>query len=300
MSPSLLDTPNVIVGTSPKPICPNAPRCDYGSLINDGGNYIFKQDELEEFLKAEPGAAKYVRPLVGADELIKGKRRFVLYLKGADADDLSSMPRVLERIRAVQSQRAASSAEATRKSAERPLEFYFDSTTDENFLVIPSVSSERRRYVPMAICGPDVVATNLVSIIPGATAYHFGILSSQMHNAWMRVVAGRMKSDYRYSPKTVYNTFPWPEPTEEQRAEIERCAQAVLDAREQYPGCTLAKMYDPEMDYLFPVLKSSHATLDKAVQCAYRIDVPADDEPERVAHLFELYATRTEGEDDGC
>ena len=152
----------------------------------------------------------------------------------------------------------------------------------------------------MAICGPDVVATNLVSIIPGATAYHFGILSSQMHNAWMRVVAGRMKSDYRYSPKTVYNTFPWPEPTEEQRAEIERCAQAVLDAREQYPGCTLAKMYDPEMDYLFPVLKSSHATLDKAVQCAYRIDVPADDEPEMVAHLFELYAKLTEGEDDGC
>lgn len=299
VSPYLLDAPNVIVGASPKPICPNAPRCDYGSLINDGGNYIFKSDELEEFLKAEPGAAKYVRPLVGADELIKGKRRFVLYLKGADAADLSSMPRVLERIRAVQSQRAASSAEATRKSAGRPLEFYFDSTTDENFLAIPSVSSERRRYVPMAICGPDVVATNLVSIIPGATVYHFGILSSQMHNAWMRVVAGRMKSDYRYSPKTVYNTFPWPEPTEEQRAEIERCAQTVLDAREQYPGCTLAKMYDPEMDCLFPVLKSSHAALDKAVQCAYGIDVPADDEPSMVAHLFELYAKLTEGEDNG-
>ena len=299
VSPYLLDAPNVIVGTASKPLCPDAPRCDYGSLINDGGNYIFKPDELEEFLRVEPGAARYVRPLVGSDELIKGRKRFVLYLKGANPADLKSMPHVLERVRAVQAQRAASSAAATRKSAEVPLEFYFDSTSDRDFLVIPSVSSERRRYVPMAICTPDVVATNLVSIIPGATAYHFGVLSSQMHNAWMRVVAGRMKSDYRYSPKTVYNTFPWPSPNAAQRAEVERCAQAVLDAREQYPGCSLAEMYDPDMAYLFPVLKSSHVKLDKAVQCAYGIDVPTEDEPAMVAHLFELYAKLTEEEGDG-
>lgn len=299
VSPYLLDAPNVIVGTASKPLCADAPHCDYGSLINDGGNYIFKPDELEEFLRVEPGAACYVRSLVGSEELIKGRRRFVLYLKGADPADLKSMPHVLERMRAVQSQRATSSAAATRKSAETPLEFYFDSTADRDFLVIPSVSSARRHYVPMAICTRDVVATNLVSIIPGATVYHFGVLSSQIHNAWMRVVAGRMKSDYRYSPKTVYNTFPWPLPDATQRAEIERCAQAVLDAREQYPGCSLAEMYDPDMNYLFPILKSSHVELDKAVQCAYGIDVPTEDEPTMVAHLFELYAKLTEGEDDG-
>ena len=288
----LLDAPNVMITTAAKPICDDALRCDYGSLINDGGNYIFKPDELDDFLKAEPSAVKFVRPLVGSDELIKGKRRFVLYLKSATLADLKAMPRVMERVRNVRDVRAASSAAATRKTAERPLEFYFDSTTDKSFLVIPSVSSERRRYVPMDICDPIVVATNLVSIVPGASMYQFGVLESQFHNAWMRAVAGRLESRYRYAPKTVYNTFPWPEPDDAQRARIEGCAQAVLDARAAHPDATLADMYDPDNDFLFADLMAAHAALDAAVEAAYGVDFGGDEE-RIVAHLFKLYAQKT-------
>lgn len=291
INPYLVDAPDVIVSTAAKPVCPGVPECDYGSLINDGGNYIFKPDELHDYLKLEPAAKKFVRPLVGSEELIKGKRRFILYLRDATPQELAKMPYVMERVRAVREQRAKSSAAATRKTADTPTSFYFDSTTDQRFLVIPSVSSERRRYVPLAMCEPDVVATNLVSIVPGATLYHFGILTSQTHNAWMRMVAGRLKSDYRYAPKVVYNTFPWPDPADARRVEIERCAQAVLDARKLYEGSTLADMYDPDNDFLYPELMRAHRELDAAVEAAYGVDFGGDEEG-IVAHLFRLYADK--------
>lgn len=292
ISPYLVDAPDVIVSTSASPICPDIPPCDYGSLINDGGNYIFKPDELEAFLRAEPKAEEFVRPLVGSEELIKGKRRFVLYLRDAIPAQLNEMPHVMERVRAVRDKRASSSAEATRRAAETPTRFYFDSTTDAPFLVIPSVSSERRKYVPMAILQPDVVATNLVSMVPGATVYHLGILMSQFHNAWMRAVAGRLKSDYRYSPKTVYNTFVWPDASDERRGEVERRARAVLEARGLYEGSTLADMYNPDNDFLYPELMRAHRELDAAVEAAYGVDFGGDEE-RIVAHLFRLYAERT-------
>lgn len=289
----LLDAPNIMVTAAAAPICEDVPPCDYGSLINDGGNYIFKPDELDAFLKAEPRAAQYVRPLMGSDELIKGKHRFVLYLRDANPADVAKMPLLLERVRNVREQRLASTAEATRKTADAPMRFYFDSTASEPFLVIPSVSSERRRYVPMAMCTPDVVATNLVSIVPGATLYHFGILTSQFHNAWMRVVAGRMKSDYRYSPKTVYNTFPWPDADERARRDIERCAQGVLDVRARHDDCSLATLYGPNLDVLFGDLAAAHRKLDEAVEAAYGVDFGGDEE-RIVAHLFRLYAEKVE------
>lgn len=296
----LCDAPDVKVSTAASPICVSAPSCDYGSLINDGGHYIFKPDELDAFLAEEPGALKFVRPLVGSEELIKGKKRFVLYLRDVSARDLDEMPLVSARIEAVRKQRSASSAAATRKTAATPEKFYFDSTTDRSFLVIPSVSSERRKYVPMAICEPDVVATNLVSIVPDAGLYHFGVLMSRAHNAWMRTVAGRMKSDYRYSSKTVYNTFVWPGVTRETldvpveeavapevRARIESCAQAVLDARAAHEGKTLADLYDP--DAMPMDLRCAHQALDAAVEAAYGVSFDGDEE-RIVAHLFELYA----------
>lgn len=302
----LCDAPDAMVTTAAAPICTGAPACDYGSLINDGGNYIFKPAELEAFLDREPEARRFVRPLVGSEELIKGKRRFVLYLTDATPAEIDAMPAVRERVEAVRAQRAASSAAATRKTAATPQRFYFDSTTDQAFLTIPSVSSERRRYVPMAICQPDVVATNLVSIIPGAGLYHFGVLVSQAHNAWMRVVAGRLKSDYRYSPKTVYNTFPWPGATPENlatpveqlvapeaRSRIETCAREVLDARDAHPGATLADLYDP--DKMPSDLLAAHQALDAAVEAAYGVNSNGDEE-KIVAHLFKLYAQLTERE----
>lgn len=296
----LCDAPDVKVSTAASPICKSAPSCDYGSLINDGGNYIFKPGDLDAFLAQEPKAAKYVRPLVGSDELIKGKERFVLYLRDISAQELDEMPLVAARVDAVRSQRISSSAAATRKTASTPERFYFDSTTDVPFLVIPSVSSERRRYVPMAICQPDVVATNLVSIVPRAGLYHFGILTSQVHNAWMRVVAGRLETRYRYAPKTVYNTFVWPGVTRETldvpvedavapevRSRIEACAQAVLDARAAHSGKTLADLYNP--DKMPADLLSAHRALDAAVEAAYGVDFNGDEE-RIVAHLFKLYA----------
>ncbi len=293
INPYLCDAPDIIVDVAAKPITSDVPECDYGSLINDGGNYIFKPEELAAFLEIEPTAAAYVRPLVGSDELIKGKQRFVLHLRDASETDIDGMPEVRRRVEAVRAQRAASSAEATRKTAATPHCFYFDSTCDQRFLVIPSVSSERRDYVPMDFRECNVVATNLVSIIPGAMLYHFGVLSSQTHNAWMRVVAGRLKSDYRYSPKTVYNTFPWPNPTPEQKERIEQCVQAVLDARENHPGKSLADLYDP--DKMPADLLSAHKALDAAVEAAYGVNFNGDEE-KIVAHLFKLYAELTQSD----
>ena len=292
INPYLCDAPNILVDIAAKPISAEIPECDYGSLINDGGNYIFKPSELEEFLSVEPRAAIYIRPLVGSEELIKNKQRFVLYLRNTSEAEINEMPEVRKRVEAVRAQRAASSAEATRKTAATPHCFYFDSTCDSRFLVIPSVSSERRKYIPMDFRESDVVATNLVSIIPNATLYHFGVLTSQLHNAWMRMVAGRMKSDYRYSPKTVYNTFPWPNPTPEQKALIESCAQAVLDTRNLYPDKSFADLYDP--DKMPSDLLAEHKALDAAVEAAYGVDFDGDEE-KIVVHLFKLYAEMTEG-----
>lgn len=302
----LSDAPDVMVSSFAKPICYGAPACDYGSLINDGGNYIFKPEELSEFLSIEPDAKQFVRPLIGSEELIKGKKRYVLYLRDATPAQLKNMPHVLERVLSVRNQRAASSAAATRKTAETPTKFYFDSTTDKQFLAIPSVSSERRKYVPMAIFSSNTVATNLVSLIPGANNFHFGVLASQIHNAWMRKVAGRLKSDYRYAPKIVYNTFPWPGATKENidmpvdklipfelRIAIEECARKVLSARSLHPESTLADMYDPSNEWMFPELIKAHHELDAAVEAAYGVDFRGDEE-KIVAHLFRLYAELTD------
>lgn len=289
----LADAPNVVVDVAATPICLGVPECDYGSLINDKGNYIFTREELDAFLAKEPRAIEFIRPFIGSYEFINGKERFILYLKNCDMREIQeTMPLVYERVLAVRDFRASSSASATRKSADRPLTYFYDSTSDDTFLLIPRTSSERRRYVPIGFMDASVVASDATAVVKNANLYHFGILTSQFHNAWLRTVGGRLKSDYRYAPKTVYNTFVWPDPAETQRSEIEDLAQSVLDIRDSHADKPLAGLYGA--DKMPEDLRLAHAKLDVAVERAYGVDFNGDEE-KIVAHLFRLYAEATKG-----
>lgn len=268
------------------------PRIGIGNKPIDGGNYLFKEDEMRAFVAAEPGSAAYFHPWVGSEEFLNGKRRWVLWLGDAAPGELVALPRCRERVLAVRDYRLASTSAPTRKLAQTPTRFHVENMPEGNSIVVPKVSSERRKYVPMGFVGPETFCSDLVFLIPNATLYHFGVLQSRMHNAWMRAVAGRMKSDYRYSGDVVYNNFVWPAPTDAQRARVEACAQAVLDARALHPASTLAQMYDPNNECLFPELAQAHRALDAAVEEAYGVDF-AGDEAAMVAHLLALYAAAT-------
>ena len=197
-----------------------------------------------------------------------------------------------ERIENVRQVRLASKSAPTRKIADTPTRFHVENMPSGDSILIPEVSSERRRYIPMGFIGPETFCSNLVRLIPNATIYHYGVLQSQFHNAWMRVVAGRLKSDYRYSGGMVYNNFVWPEPTDEQRERIEKCAQTVLDARGKHPEDSLATLYDP--DKMPADLLAAHKKLDAVVEAAYGVNFEGDEE-KIVAHLFKLYADKTAG-----
>ena len=200
------------------------------------------------------------------------------------------MPECLKRVENVRNFRLASKSEGTRKLADRPTRFHVENMPESEYIIIPETSSERRRYVPMGFMSPDVLCSNAVRLIPNATLYHFGILTSNVHMAWMRVVCGRLKSDYRYSKDIVYNNFPWPTVTPEQEAEISRTAQAILDARNLYPDCSLADLYD---EVTMPVeLRRAHQANDRAVMRAYGLPVTTS-ESDTVAHLFKLYEQLT-------
>lgn len=213
----------------------------------------------------------------------------MLWLGEATPTELASMPLVMDRVRAVRDLRAASTSAPTRKLAERPTRFHVENMPDGESLLIPEVSSERRKYIPIGYLADGDLASNLVRLMPGASRYHFGVLQSRVHNAWMRMVAGRLKSDYRYSVDVVYNTFVWPDASTERRGEIERLGHAVLDARAQHPEATIAQMYEVKNDFLYPDLTAAHQALDDAVERAYGLE-PGLDEADLVAHLFELYA----------
>lgn len=197
------------------------------------------------------------------------------------------MPECLKRVEAVRQFRLASKSAGTVKLAERPTRFHVENMPQGNYIVIPEVSSERRKYVPMGFMTPDVLCSNLVKIIPDASLYHLGVLTSNVHMAWMRAVCGRLKSDYRYSKDIVYNNFPWPNPTEEQKAKIEQTAQAILDARALFPDCSLADLYDEVT--MPPALRKAHQENDKAVMRAYGFNVKTTTEATCVARLMELY-----------
>ena len=261
-----------------------------GSKIVDGGNLIFTQAERDEFLALEPSAAPYICPLVGSDEYINGKHRYVLALDGIDPNVLRKLPNVLHRLVAVRKFRLASRKSATKKLANFPTQFEVTTIPKTPFLAIPETSSERRSYVPMGQLEPPTITTNSVGVIIDATQYDFAIITSRMHMAWLRSVGGRLKSDYRYSIGIVYNTFAWPQADDKARAKVSALAQAVLDARALYPDCTLADLYDP--DSMPPDLRKAHHALDLAVDKLYRAPPFANDR-ERVEHLFGLYEKLT-------
>ena len=204
------------------------------------------------------------------------------------------MPRCMERIEAVKNFRLASSRANTAKLADTPTQFQVENMPESNYILVPKVSSEKRRYVPMGFMSPDVLCSDLVFLIPDATLYHFGILESNVHMAWMRAVCGRLKSDYRYSKDIVYNNFPWPTPTPEQQAKIEQTAQAILDARALYPDSSLADLYDPVL--MPPELLKAHRENDKAVMQAYGFPIKDFTESDCVAELFKMYKAITEKE----
>ena len=286
----LIDGSDVFVGSRQHPLF-DVPEIGIGNKPIDGGNYLFEKEEMEEFIKMEPKSEPYFRPWYGAVEFIHQKPRYCLWLGDCSPAELHSMPRCLKRVEAVREMRLASKSEGTRKLADRPTRFHVENMPKGNFIIVPKVSSERRFYVPMGFMSPDVFASDLVFIIPDASLYHFGVLESRVHMAWMRTVCGRLKSDYRYSKDVVYNNFPWPEVNEEQRERIAQTAQAILDARALYPDSSLADLYDP---VTMPAeLLKAHRDNDRAVMAAYGFPTTMN-ESEIVARLFTLYSTLTQ------
>lgn len=290
----LFDGENVFIENRKKPIC-DVPEMVFGNTPIDDGNLIIEADELKSFLEAEPNAKQYIHKLVGSREFINGLPRYCLWLVGANPSDLRKMPLVMKRIQAVREMRASSKRGATQKLSSTPTLFgEIRQPTSGNYLIVPLTSSERRRYIPIGFMPCDVIATNLVQMLPNATLYHFGVLTSNVSNAWMRTVCGRLKSDYRYTITNVYNNFPWPTPTEQQKAKIEQTAQAILDARALYPDCSLADLYDEVA--MPPELRKAHQQNDRAVMQAYGFDIKTTTETSCVAELMRMYQKLVEGE----
>ncbi len=291
ISPYLLPSPTVFIEKRKKPIC-EVPQMCKGSQPTDGGNLILSRDERDEIILSSPNLAQYIRPFIGAEEFIKGRERYCLWLEKTNPSVLKQSAEIIRRIAAVRQVRLASKKASTRKWADYPMLFTENRQPESDYIIIPSVSSERRRYIPMGFMAPDVICSNLVLIIPDATLYHFGILESNVHMAWMRAVCGRLKSDYRYSNDIVYNNFPWPNHTDTQREKIERTAQAILDARNLFPDNSLADLYDDLT--MPPQLRKAHQENDRAVMQAYGFDVKSMTESQCVAALFRLYEELTD------
>lgn len=290
----LLDAANVYVENRNKPIC-NIPNIGIGNKPIDGGYYLFEKEEMEQFIRKEPEAKKYFRPWYGSKEFINRSPRYCLWLGECSPAELRKLPLCMERIKAVKKYRLSSPSKGTVKLAEKPTRFHVENMPEENYIVIPEVSSQRRRYIPMGFFTPNIFCSNLVKIIPDATLYHFGVLTSNIHMAWMRAVCGRLKSDYRYSKDIVYNNFPWPEPTAQQRQKIEQTAQAILDARALYPDSSLADLYD-ELT-MPPELRKAHRLNDMAVMEAYGFAKGSEayrNEAACVAELMKLYQKKVE------
>ena len=283
----LTDAPDIFIWSRPKPIC-DVPLIGIGNKPIDGGNYLFDKEEMEDFINKEPASAKFFHPYYGAFEFINQKPRYCLWLGDCTPAELRHMPHCLKRVEAVRDARLASKSAGTRKIADRPTRFHVENFPNSDYIVIPEVSSEKRRYIPMGIMTPNDICSNKLRIMPDVSRYHFGILQSNVHMAWMRAVAGRLEMRYDYSINVVYNNFPWPTPTDEQRVKIERTAQAILDARALYPDSSLADLYD---DLTMPAeLRKAHQENDRAVMQAYGFPVKSTfTESQCVAELFKLY-----------
>jgi len=288
----LIDYRDVYISNKQKPIC-NVSEITTGNKPIDNGYYIFEEQEKDDFLIHEPNAASYFKKYIGALEFIGGTHRWILDLKNIIPSELRSLPLVLDRVEKVRAYRKSSESLPTQKLSEFPTRFHTEFSTNNNYLILPEVSSERRMYMPIGFGDPSVLPSNKLRLINKGTYFEFGILTSLMHNAWIKAVTGRMKSDISYSVKLTYNNFPWPEnPTDKQKETVEAAAQAVLDARAMFPNASLADLYDPNT--MPPVLVKAHQALDKAVDLCYRPQ-PFINETKRIEFLFELYDKYTSG-----
>ena len=281
----LLDAPNVFIESRATPLC-NVNEMGIGNKPIDDGNYLFKPEEMQAFIKEEPKSEKYFHPWYGSDEFINNRPRYCLWLGDCSPAELRAMHRCLKKVENVRAFRLASKSAETRKIAEKPARFHVENMPKSEYIIVPRVSSERRRYVPIGYLHPECLTSDSALIIPNATLYDFGILTSNVHNAWMRAVCGRLEMRYRYSKDIVYNNFVWPEPLPEQKEKIEQTAQAILDARAMFPDSSLADLYDETT--MPPALRKAHQENDKAVMAAYNFP-PKITESECVAKLFELY-----------
>lgn len=297
INPYLMNAQTVFIEKRRNPIC-DVSKINKGSQPTDGGNLIITDEEYNEFIKKEPGAQRFIRQFLGADEFINGKNRYCLWLVNATPSELRKMPFVMKRVEAVKQMRLSSPKESTRVWAAYPYLFTENRQPERgHYLLIPRVSSEKRKYVPIGYVPSEAVSSDAVQLVPNATFYEFGVLTSVVHNAWMRIVCGRLKSDYRYSNEIVYNNFPWPSVEAQDfaslQARIEQTAQDILDTRAKYPNSSLADLYD---DTFMPVeLRKAHEFNDKAVMKAYGFD-PNLSENEIVAALFKMYKKLTDNQ----
>ena len=291
INPYLLDGPDVLIESRGNALCA-VPRMTAGNKPSDGGNLILSQSERDAILATDASMSPFIRRYVGSKDFINNDEiRYCIWLKGASPSAYRKNPEIVRRLNAVREMRLASSAAPTRALADKPYLFFSTPQTDNNYLCIPEVSSERRRYIPIGFMDKSVIASNKLLIVPNANLYHFGVLTSNVHMAWTRVVCGRLKSDYQYSGAVVYNNFPWPNPTEEQKAKIEQTAQAILDARALYPDASLADLYD-ELT-MPPELRKAHQANDRAVMAAYGFPVKGFTESDCVAALMKMYQELT-------
>lgn len=287
ISPYLVDAPAILLESRGKPIS-KVPRLTKGNQPTDDGNFILSAEERDALLMSDPSAEDLIKRYIGGRDFLNNNEvRYCLWLKDVPPERYKNNREIMRRLQNIHDFRAKSTAAPTRSAAAWPYKFFSSPQTDEPYIVIPRVSSERRRYIPIGYLLPDNIASDSCSIIPGGTLYHLGVLTSNVHMAWMRVVAGRLKSDYRYSGAIVYNTFPWPTPSEEQKARIEETAQGILDARAKYPNSSLAALYDPLT--MPPELRKAHTANDRAVMQAYGFDVKTMTEADCVAALMRLY-----------
>ena len=287
----LLPAPLILLDRRTKPICKDIPPMIFGSMANDGGNLLLNQKEKDQLIQAEPESSKFIRPFTMGKEFLHNIPRYCLWLKDVPPSEYAKCKAIKNRIEQVKIKRSQSDRISTKKLAETPMLFGEIRQPESDYIAVPAVSSENRKYIPIGYLEKNIIAGNKIFIIPNGTLYHFGILISNVHNAWMRTVAGRLEMRYNYSNTIVYNNFPWPVPTDQQRQKIEATAKAILDARANYPESSLADLYDP---LLMPAdLRKAHQANDKAVMEAYGFWKTVNTEAECVAKLFEMYQELT-------
>ncbi|MCM1136696.1 MAG: hypothetical protein NC400_14120, partial [Clostridium sp.] len=282
----LLDADNVFIERRTKPLC-EVPEIFLGGQPIDDGNLILTCEEKDDLLKAEPQAEQFIRPYMMGKDFIDRKNRYCIWLVGVSPDAVRKCPRLLERVKRVQEFRKASTRANTKKSAQTPMVFAEIKECKTDYVAIPKVSSQNRRYIPIDYLKAEIIPGDKLFVLQGSDLYHFGVLTSNVHMAWMRMVCGRLKSDYSYSNTIVYNNFPWCNPTNEQRRKIEQTAKGILDARALYPDSSLADLYD---ELLMPIeLRKAHMQNDKAVMQAYGFSIKDTTEESCVAELMKMY-----------